>query len=163
MWKTNGLGGHGAFRTNIWIFKHDRDVEAQFFNSGLYGGPGKGFEPSQIDLAILFNDTPLNPSGYRHIHLPYYFQKIATQKEKAEIESEKTTILFIPGVTGGSAYVVQRPFLFGTQIFVLIQSAGGYFVYRFQNGRIDDVCYFASSSDLMILHDHGWALKRSKQ
>lgn len=144
--------GRSNYRTNLWIFKQSEDVGEKFFDITNSDGLGAGFKPEEIDLAILFNRPPLSPTGYPHVSLPYYFRKIATRNEMAEIDQGKEEYLPMPAITAGSAYIVQRPFLFGKRTVILVQSAGEYLVYQLRDSQMDDVCYFASSSELKSIH-----------
>lgn len=154
----------GNFRSNVWIFVPGGDVEAgHFFNTGQSGGPGEEFQPDKIDLAILFSPTYPRPAGYRRVELPYYFQKIATQSERSVIKSQQNKAVFIPGLTNGTAYIIQRPFLFGSSVVVLAEGGGEFLVYRFKKDQMDDICYFVTSAELNGLRDAGWNSKGRKQ
>lgn len=153
------------YQSNIWIFKPGRDVsQGEFFSTGWFGGLGMDFRASAIDLAILFHLTPDYPDDYRRIDLPYYFLKIATQKQKAAIEAARNgKVVIMPAITPGTAYILQRPFLFGTNIVVLVHGAGMFLVYQIKKGWMDDVCYFATSNEIYSLRAQGWTSKGSKQ
>jgi len=130
------IGGHGAFGTNVWIFKFGRDVKA---NSEDNPPPGI------VDLRVFFSDAPRDVKHSRHVQIPYFFDKILSPSQRA--------LPTIDRIRNGQPNiapptVIQRLFLFNNHYYIIARelSLANALVYRYQKkSRIDDVCYFSTS------------------
>jgi hypothetical protein len=149
---THWLGRNRVFKTNVWIFKNSADVESEdFFSHTLGGGPGEGFAPDKIDIALLFAGAPSTPEGFRRIELPYYFKKIASPAELSSLQSEKLPKL--PGLQGWYAHTVQRLFNFNKKLYIIANNQHSILIYQLKDHKINDVCYMATSESLQMT---GW-------
>jgi len=157
---------HG-FLTDLWVFKEDADIRQADFFTLEGGGPGKNFDPADIDIAILFTIpfSTFNITGYRRIELPYYFLKIASEADKLAIRnSAGRWFVPFPGFTEVSNSIVQRPFNVGSRTIILAENRESFLAYQItDSGKIDDVCYLITTSALRGLHEMGWKPTGAKQ
>ena len=133
----NSIGGHGAFGTDVWILKPGSEAKVDSDGWPL---------PDVVDLGVFFGNAPVEKGAYRHIEMPYYFNKIASPGDRAlpAVARARKGNLSI-----GPPTVVQRLFRFkGRYYFTARQIGLSYaLVYRYREmGRIDDVCYLGEQN-----------------
>lgn len=157
------IADHDAFRTDVWIFKRGMDIdEGTFFNLGDTGGPGPQFQADKIALATLFASPQEGYGAYDRVNLPYYFHKIITKRE-FEDHYLGYRIFSVPGLSGSTTYLEQRPFMFGSRAVVLAENGDMYLVYTYRDHAINDVCYFATAFALNRIRIlGGWAPEGEK-